>query len=354
MRRGFHSDTVELILSYISTTLATLLFNGDQIGEICPSYGLRQGDPILPYIFILCMEYLSTLINLKCEEGSWKKIKASHSGLGFSHTFFVDDLLLFAKTNERNVEVVVEVLDVFCKLSSLKIGKEKSKIFFSPNVTMEDKLDIVNLTRISETHFLGKYLGFPLIHKGRRRNEFHFVVERVQAKLDGWKSKCLSPVGRLVLIKVAVTAIPEYTMQCHKLPAKVCEEVNKLVRNFLWGSTMDKKKMHLVGWHKVTNPTNMGGLGNFDMQARNAAFLAKLCWQIASSPDMPWAQMLICKYLTLFRLRGHSRNQTTSRIWKACKVGGVIFNKGLRWSIANGESVSAWADFWLPSGPLRQ
>ena len=81
-----------------------------------------------------------------------------------------------------------------------------------------------------------------------------------------------------MLIKTAVTAIPEYTMQCHKLPAKVCEEVNKLVRNFLWGSTMDKKKMHLVGWHKVTNPTNMGGLGNFDMQARNAAFLAKLCW----------------------------------------------------------------------------
>ena len=45
---------------------------------------------------------------------------------------------------------------------------------------------------------------------------------------------------------------------------------------------------------------------------------------------------------------------TASRIWKSCKVGGVIFNKGLKWSIANGESVSTWVDFWLPSGPLRQ
>ena len=179
--------------------------------------------------------------------------------------FFVDDLLLFAKTDERNVEAVVEVLDVFCKLSGLKISKEKSIIFFSPNVSMEDKLDIVNLTEIDEIHFFGNYLGFPLIHKGRRRNEFHFVVERVQAKLNGWKSKCLSPAGRLVLIKAVVTAIPKYIMQCHKLPAKVCEEVNKLVRNFLWGSMVDKKKMHLVGWHKVTNPTNMGRLGIFDM-----------------------------------------------------------------------------------------
>ena len=97
------------------------------------SRGLRQGDPISPYIFILCMEYLSTLINLKCEEGSWKKIKASRSGPGFSHIFFANDLLLFAKTDKRNVEAVVEVLDEFCKLSGLKISKEKSKIFFSPN-----------------------------------------------------------------------------------------------------------------------------------------------------------------------------------------------------------------------------
>ena len=144
-----------------------------------------------------------------------------------------------------------------------------------------------------------------------------------------------------MLIKAVVTAISKYIMQCHKLPAKVCEEVNKLVRNFLWGSMVDKKKMHLVGWHKVTNPTNMGRLGIFDMQARNTALLGKLCWWIASSLEMLWAQMLTCKYLTLLRLKGHSRNQTASRIWKACKVGGVIFNKGLRWSIANGESVSA-------------
>ena len=92
---------------------------------------------------------------------------------------------MFAKTDERNIGAVVEVLDAFCKFSGLKISNAKSKIFFLPNVTTEDKLEIVNLTGICETHYLGKYLGFSIIHKGRRHNEFQFVVERVQAKLDG-------------------------------------------------------------------------------------------------------------------------------------------------------------------------
>ena len=119
----FHPDTVELILSCISFTSASLLFNGSRIGEIFTSRGLRQGDPISPYIFIICMEFLNTLINRKCEEGSWKKIKASRSGPGFSHTFFADDLLLFAKTDESNIEAIVDVLDEFCNLTGLKISK---------------------------------------------------------------------------------------------------------------------------------------------------------------------------------------------------------------------------------------
>ena len=273
--------------------------------------------------------------------------------LDFPTFVFVDDLLLFAKIDESNIEALVEVLDEFCKFTGLKINKEKSKIFFSPNITTEEKMEIVNQTGICETHNLRKYLGFLIIHKGRRRNEFQFVVERVQAKLAGWKSKCLLSARRLVLIKAAVTSIPEYAMQCHKLPIKVCEDGNKLMRDFLWGSTVEKKKIHLVWWNKVTNPIILRGLGIFEMKARNSALLAKLCWQIASSRDMSWAQMLTCKYLTLHWLRGEARKQPASRIWKAYKEGEVIFNKGLKWSIANGESMSAWVDFWLPSRPLR-
>ena len=116
---------------------------------------------------------------------------------------------------------------------------------------------------------------------------------------------------------------------------------------------VEKKKLHLIGWNKVSTPIDMGGLGIFEMKARNFAILAKLYWRIAFSLDMPWAQMLTNKHLTLARLRGETRNQTASCIWKACKDGGIVFNKDLKCSIANGDKVCAWDDFWLPSGPLR-
>ena len=91
----------------------------------------------------------------------------------------------------------------------------------------------MQLLGISEASNIGKYLGFPILHKGRSRNDFQFVVERVQAKLASWKTKCLSHARRLVLIKATVTPIPKYTMQCYKLSAKICEDVEKRVRNFL-------------------------------------------------------------------------------------------------------------------------
>ena len=86
---------------------------------------------------------------------------------------------------------------------------------------------------INETNNLGKYLGFPFRHKGRNRNEFQFVIEKVQVKLNGWKTNCLSPASRLVLLKAVVTHIAEYYMQCCKPPIRICDRNVKLSRDFL-------------------------------------------------------------------------------------------------------------------------
>ena len=158
------------------------------------------------------MELSSSLINKKCEDGDSNKVKASRNGPGFSHMFFADDLLLFAKSNHKNCETISDVLEEFCSLSSQKISKEKSKIFFSLNVLEEDCDNMVQQLGIHKTNNLGKYLGFPFKHKGRNRNQFQSVVDKFHAKLAGWKAKCLSPARRLVLIKAFVTPIAEYTM----------------------------------------------------------------------------------------------------------------------------------------------
>ena len=97
----------------------------------------------------------------------------------------------------------------------------------------EDKECMVQQLGINATSNLGKYLRFPLRHRGRNRNEFQFVMDRVQSKLPGWKAKCLSLAGRLVFIKAAVTPVVDYYMQCCKILARICDKVDKLTRDFL-------------------------------------------------------------------------------------------------------------------------
>ena len=108
---GFPQDITNLIMSFITTTATTLLFNESKLEAF--TRGIRQGDPLSPYIFLLCMEFLGAQITSICEERRREKIKASRNGPSFSHVFFADDLMLFTKANHKNCEVIMEVLDVF-------------------------------------------------------------------------------------------------------------------------------------------------------------------------------------------------------------------------------------------------
>ena len=90
-----------------------------------------------------------------------------------------------------------------------------------------------------------------------------------------------------------------------------------------------------------------------EMQPRNEAFLAKLCWRLANEQEAPWARMPMSKDFTDTKIAKRGRNLPCSRTWAACKKGGPIFKNGLKWVIKNGASTNLWFDFWLPFGPLR-
>lgn len=109
------------------------------------------------------MEVLWALIEDKCHEKIWNPIKASQGGPTFSHLFFADDLMLFAKANRKNCVAIKEVLESFYELSRLKISSEKSHVFFSPNVDQNSKEDLCEVLGFRSTSFLGKYLGFPIV-----------------------------------------------------------------------------------------------------------------------------------------------------------------------------------------------
>ena len=147
-----------------------------------------------------------------CEENKWDMVRASRRGPSFSHVFFADDIMLFAKANTKNCNAIMEVINNFCNLAGQKFNYGKSRVFFSPNVTARRKRTMCRRLGILATNNLGRYLGFPIIHKGRVGNAFNFVLDKVQSKLARWKSRLLSKAGKLVLAKSAAAPIAKYYM----------------------------------------------------------------------------------------------------------------------------------------------
>ena len=214
-------------MSCISSVSTSLLFNGGSLEPFRPSRGTRQGDPLSSYVFILCMEFLSQLIQEKCEAKVWCPVKASRSGPSLSHLFFANDLVLLAKANADNCNAIKEALYTFCRCSKQTVSDSKSRVYFSSNIDLDDREAFSDILSFHQMECLGKYLGFPIKHQGNNNQDFGFFLDRVKSKLAGWKANLLSMAGRAVLIQASSSAIPAYIMQSNLLPSKVLDGIDR-------------------------------------------------------------------------------------------------------------------------------
>ena len=139
IRLKFPSLVTDIIMSCVTTVSTSIVFNGEALDPIYPSRGIRQGDPISPYLFIICMDFLGQLIEEKCSVKLWNPIKTSQRGPSVSHLMFADDLVLFAKADNTNCCAIRDVIEEFCKMSGQTISEDKSRVFFSPNVDLDDR-----------------------------------------------------------------------------------------------------------------------------------------------------------------------------------------------------------------------
>ena len=84
---------VEVVMQCIESARLSILWNGEPMEAFRPTRGIRQGDPLSPYIYVICMERLSHLIEREVSLGAWKPIRASRNGPAISHLAFADDLI---------------------------------------------------------------------------------------------------------------------------------------------------------------------------------------------------------------------------------------------------------------------
>lgn len=136
--------------------------------------------------------------------------------------FFADDLMLFAEATAEQLKEVLKCLEDFSKVSGLTINYDKSKIYFSPNMCPQAVRNWSSLSGIPCTRNLGTYLGIPLRHGKVPRNQYHYILDRMRAKLANWKANSLNLAGRVILVKSVMSSIPVYTMQSQLLPSHIC------------------------------------------------------------------------------------------------------------------------------------
>ena len=209
-KMGFHEKLISLIMQCISTISYSVIINGTVNGCIHPTRGLRQGDPLSPYLFILCADGFSSLIKDVARNQVLSGISICRGFPMVSHLFFANDSLLFCKATNHECQKLVEILELYEAVSGQNVNMDKSFVFFSHNTPQERRSEVIGILGPMQDTRHNKYLGLPSIIGRSKTEVFAEVKERVGKKLARWKEKILSMGGNEVLIKAVAQAIPTY------------------------------------------------------------------------------------------------------------------------------------------------
>jgi len=339
---------VKAIMSCVTSCTLNILWNGKPSETFQPSRGVRQGDPLSPYLFVAGMDRLSQLIEAYCMKGDWQAIPITRNGTRLSHLMFADDVVLLGEASKTQAQVMMKCLLEFCQASGQKISLEKSKVYFSPNTNAATIAEICSILNMPATADFGRYLGVPTLHGRVTNAHYQDVIKRVENRLAGWKAKCLSMAGRLTLIQSTINAIPAYVMQTARLPRSVCDGLDKRVRRFLWGGTNLSRKPHLAAWDTVIKDKAIGGLGVRSMRQMNSAFLMKLGWRMKTEPSTLWTRLLKEKYCRGRDLEDISgRVHSCSNTWRGILETRDLLTKGIGTTIGDGRQTEFWNHKWM-------
>ena len=258
---GFALRWIQLVMMCVSLAHYAILINGTPTGCFKPTRGIRQGDPISPYLFLICAEALSSLLTWADWKGKLVGVPTSRKGPRLNHLFFADDSLLFCKADVRHWHRLTWLLKCYEDASGQRLNKEKTTIFFSRNTPIAKVEKICSILGIPRTHRFDTYLGLPALVGKSRICVFKGIRDRVWRKLNDWKLNFLSQAGREILIKAVIQAIPTYSMSVFMLPKGLCAEINNLMQRFWWGNNKKENGIHWMSWERLGESKRSGGMG---------------------------------------------------------------------------------------------
>ncbi|XP_026433772.1 uncharacterized protein LOC113331256 [Papaver somniferum] len=276
---GFSPQWCNLIHQCISTTSMVVLVNGSPGKFFKPSRGLRQGDPLSPYLFLFCMESLSRYLTHAETQQQIQGIKICKDAPAINHLLFVDDCMIFCKANMQECNNLIQIFYEFGKSSGKLINFSKFGIFFSKNTAPDIDDNISNTMKVQRINTYDKYLRSPLFTTKSKIQAFNLCVYKLKFRFAGWKTN-LSTAGKMTVIQSVTSTSSIYQMNCFKIPKTTCNEINAIQRDFFWNKEQDKSEgLYYFAWDGVNKPKELGGLANNLIASWNETY-ATICWFI--------------------------------------------------------------------------
>jgi hypothetical protein len=169
-----------MMMACVSSVRYKVRFNSQETDTFTPTRGIRQGDPLSPYLFLLCAEGLSSLLQYEEEAGGIEGVRVCRNAPSVSHLLFADDSLILMKADVLNAASLQHVLETYCQSSGQLVSLSKSSVFFSPNTPAVSRTEVCEQLHIDTEALSDKYLGLPALVGADRSDCFRHFIERIK------------------------------------------------------------------------------------------------------------------------------------------------------------------------------
>eukprot|EP00253_Pinus_taeda_P031270 PITA_31270 len=273
------------IISLLSSSFFSILINGIPSNTLCPSRGIRQGDTLSPFLFVIVAEGLGRIIKSAALTHNLKGLSFNNSP-AFTHQQFVDDNMIFGHPSVQEARLLKDLLSTFSDATGALINRVKSQMFFF-NTRVATQNSIAQILGFTIAKLPSKYLGAPMIVSALKHASWTDLLDKFEAKLSLWTHRALNMARRVILIKAILQSLPLYLFTLLASPKWVIKAIRNLQRNFLWGSSGHNRKWALVKWDKICLPKTSGGIRIRDPAPSNTVMGAKLWWRWLAHPNTP-------------------------------------------------------------------
>ena len=243
LKMGFPTLWRKWIKECIGTATTSVFVNGSPTNEFSLGRGLRQGGPLSPFLFLQVAEGFHVLMEALSVNNLFIGYQmGSHDPVVVSHLQFAEDTLILCEKSWANIIAIQAILLLFEDLSGLKVNFSKS-LLVGVNVHgswLSEDASILNC-KVGVTPFM--YLGLLIGGNASPLDFWEPLINRINSRLSGWRSRYLSLGGRLILLKSALSSLPVYALSFFK--ALSCSGASLLNKNSSGASLLKKKTLVL-------------------------------------------------------------------------------------------------------------